>query len=123
MALHTGVVEAREGDYFGQPLNRVARLLAAGHGGQVLLSDPTYALIRDNPPTGVILRDLGEHRLKDLIRPEHVFQVEVIGLPTGFPPLRSLDNRPNNLPRQATALIGREKEVREVVSIVRKPDV
>src|SRR5207302_1925325 len=93
MALHTGVTEERDGDYFGQPVNRVARLLSAGHGGQVLLSNPTYDLLRDTLPPGVALRDLGDHRLKDLIRPEHVFQLVAPDLPSEFQPLKTLDNR------------------------------
>ncbi|MDQ5853439.1 MAG: adenylate/guanylate cyclase domain-containing protein, partial [Chloroflexota bacterium] len=72
MALHTGTAEVRDGDYFGPPLNRVARLLSAGHGGQILLSAVTHELVRDQLPLGVALRDLGEHRLKDLIRREQV---------------------------------------------------
>ena len=74
MALHTGEAEERDGDYFGPPVNRVARLLSAGHGGQVLLSAATQELVRDQRPEGVELRDLGEHRLKDLFRPERIFQ-------------------------------------------------
>src|SRR5205085_5792091 len=87
MALHTGVTEERDGDYFGQPVNRVARLLSAGHGGQTLLSQPTYDLVRDALPPQVQLLDMGEHRLKDLTRPEHIFQLVVPGLPADFPPL------------------------------------
>ena len=75
MALHTGVAEVRHHDYFGQAVNRVARLLAAGHGGQTLLSRTTYELVRDALPEGVRLQDLGQHRLKDLQRPEQVFQL------------------------------------------------
>ena len=75
MALHTGAAEERDGDYFGPPVNRVARLLSAAHGGQVLLSLPTQELVRDQLPAGTSLRDLGEHRLKDLFRPERVFQL------------------------------------------------
>src|SRR5207248_1862846 len=74
MALHTGLAEARDGDYFGPPLNRTARLLAAGHGGQMLLTGATCELVRDHLPADVTLRDLGEHRLKDLVRPERIFQ-------------------------------------------------
>ena len=101
MALHTGAAEQRDGDYFGPPLNRVARLLAAGHGGQTLLSLPTRALAGDQLPAGVELRDLGEHRLKDLQQPEHIFQVVAPDLLADFPPLKTLDLRPNNLPRSA----------------------
>src|SRR5262249_26866348 len=108
MALHTGAAEERDGDYYGPTLNRAARLMSAGHGGQVLISQATYELIRDQPPEGASLRDLGEHRLKDLARPEHVFQLSSLALPSAFPPLRSLDSLPNNLPRQLTSFVGRE---------------
>src|SRR5919112_1913823 len=108
MALHTGAAEERDGDYFGPPLNRVARFLSAGHGGQVLLSLPTQELVRDQLPAGTSLRDLGEVRLKDLFRPERVFQLVLPDLPSEFPPLRTLDAYRNNLPLQRTPLIGRE---------------
>jgi predicted ATPase/class 3 adenylate cyclase len=114
IALHTGAAEEREGDYVGPPLNRVARLLAVGYGGQVLLSQPTYELVRDALPDGTSLRDLGEHRLKDLVRPEHIFQLVSPDLPADFPPLHSLDVLPNNLPRQLTSFIGREREMAQV---------
>ena len=87
MALHTGQAEAQAGDYLGGPLNRVARLLALGHGGQVLLSGPTADLVQDYLPPGASLRDLGTHRLKDVQRPEHVFQLVVPDLPWEYPPL------------------------------------
>ena len=76
MALHTGAVETRDGDYFGPVLNRVARLLVTGHGGQTLLSQTTYDLIRDSLPDAVSMRDLGAHQLKDLARPEQVYQLQ-----------------------------------------------
>ena len=123
MALHTGAAEQREGDYFGPPLNRIARLLAAGHGGQILLSMATHGLIRDQRPPGVELRDLGEHRLKDLTMPEHIFQVVAPTLPSGFPPLKTLDVRPSNLPMQRSPLIGREREVAAVAALLRRDDV
>ena len=85
MALHTGAAEERDGDYFGPPVNRVARLLSAAHGGQVLLSLPTQELVRDQLPAGTTLRDLGEQRLKDLFRPERVFQ---LSLPNCLPSSR-----------------------------------
>src|SRR5262245_22428096 len=90
MALHTGVADQRDNDYFGPPLNRIARLLAIGHGGQILLSLSTEALVRDLLPAQSSLQDLGEHRLKDLSRPENVFQLLHPDLPVQFPPLRSL---------------------------------
>jgi predicted ATPase/class 3 adenylate cyclase len=116
MVLHTGTAELREGDYFGPPLNRAARLLAIGHGGQVLLSDVAHELTRDALPPSVTLKNLGEHRLRDLGRPETVFQLLHPDLPPDFPPLRSLDNPelPNNLPRQVTSFIGRDAESAQV---------
>jgi len=119
MALHTGAAEERDGDYFGPPLNRVARLMSAAHGAQVLLSLPAQELVRDQLPAGTSLRDLGEHRLKDLFRPERVYQLLAPGLPSEFPPLRTLDTYRNNLPLQPTPLIGREKEVSEVCDLLR----
>jgi predicted ATPase/class 3 adenylate cyclase len=123
MALHTGTAEERGGDYFGPPLNRVARLLSAAHGGQVLLSLPTQELVRDQLPSGVGLQDLGDKRLKDLLRPERVFQLVAPGLPSEFPPLRTLESRPNNLPLQPTPLIGRQREVAEVIDRVQSEEV
>lgn len=114
MALHTGTAEHRDGDYFGQALNRVARILAAAHGGQVLLSLPTQELVRDVLPTGVGLRHLGEHRLRDLARPEHLFQLSAPELEAQFPALRSLESVPNNLPEQLSSFVGREREMAEV---------
>lgn len=119
MGLHTGEAEARADDYFGPALNRAARLMSVGHGGQVLVSASTVALVRDRLPPDVTLLDLGEHRLKDLIRPEHIFQVAHPALLPSFPPLRSLDSYPNNLPIQLTSFVGREQvlaEVRELLA-------
>jgi predicted ATPase/class 3 adenylate cyclase len=123
MALHAGAAEERDGDYFGPPLNRVARLLAAGHGGQVLFSLAAQELVRDHLPSDAALRDVGERRLKDLVRPEHIFQLIVPDLPGDFPPLRTLDTRPNNLPVQATPFIGREREVEAARRRLLQPDV
>src|SRR4051812_16380200 len=123
MALHTGTAEERDGDYYGPPLNRAARLLTTGHGGQVLLSDVTAGLVRDDLRGGVQLLDLGEHRLKDLIRPERVFQVVAPGLREQFPALASLDARPNNLPVHATPLIGHEREVEALHALFARDDV
>jgi predicted ATPase/class 3 adenylate cyclase len=114
MGIHTGSAESRDSDYFGPVLNRVSRLLAAAHGGQVLLTLATEELVRDHLPEGIALRDLGERRLRDLNRPERVFQVVAGDLPSDFPPLRSLEIFPNNLPVQLTSFIGREKEMNEV---------
>ncbi|MDQ5853112.1 MAG: hypothetical protein M3380_13800, partial [Chloroflexota bacterium] len=123
MALHTGTAEQRDGDYFGPPLNRVARLLSAGHGGQILLSDVVRGLVREQLSAGVELRDLSEHRLKDLQQSERIFQVVAPDLPSDFPPLKSLDVRPHNLPVQRTPLIGREGEVAAVVGLLRRSNV
>jgi predicted ATPase/class 3 adenylate cyclase len=119
MGLHTGACEERDNDYFGPAVNRVARLESAAHGGQVLLSGATAELLWQSLPDGVTLRDLGAHRLKDLGRPEQVFQLEADFLPSNFPPLASLDNPdlPNNLPGQLSAFIGRERELAEVRSL------
>jgi predicted ATPase/class 3 adenylate cyclase len=114
MGIHTGSAESRDSDYFGPVLNRVSRLLAAAHGGQVLLTLATEELVRDHLPDCVSLRDLGERRLRDLNRPEHVFQAVAPDLPSEFPPLRSLEIFPNNLPVQLTSFIGREKEMNEI---------
>ncbi len=110
MALHTGAVEVCDGDYVGACLNRVARLLAAGHGGQVLLSGAVQELVRNQLPPGAGLRELGEHRLRDLVEPERVYQVLHPDLPADFPPLRSLDAYPHNLPLQLTSFVGRDQE-------------
>ena len=123
MALHTGTAEERDGDYFGPTVNRVARLLSAGHGGQVLLSLSTQELVRDQLPSETGLRDLGVRRLKDLFGPEHIFQLTAPDLPSSFPPLKTLDVRLNNLPIQPTPLLGREREVAEITDLLRRGDV
>ncbi len=119
MALHTGACEERDNDYFGPAVNRVARLESVAHGGQVLLSGATAELLSEALPAGVTLRDLGAHRLKDLGRPEQVYQLEADFLTADFPPLTSLDNPdlPNNLPGQLSAFIGREQELAEVSAL------
>ena len=119
MALHAGTANVRGGDYFGPSLNRVARLVSAAHGGQILLSVSIYGLLGDRLPERVGLRDLGERRLKDLFRPERIFQLVAPDLPSNFPPLKTLDERLNNLPVQPTPLVGREKEVAEVTTLLR----
>ena len=118
MGLHTGEALPTETGYVGMDVHRAARICAAGHGGQILLSQSTYDLIADEPPEGVGFRDLGEHRLKDLTRSQHVFQVVAPDLSADFPPLRSLDVRPNNLPVQLTSFIGREREIAEVKGLL-----
>ena len=116
MGIHTGEAELRDGDYYGSVLNRAARLMSMAHGGQILISNATSELIRDGLPANVTLRDLGEHRLRDLTRPEHIFQLVHPDLPGEFPPLKTLDAFPNNLPVQLTSFIGREKEIAEIKS-------
>ena len=122
MAIHSGEAEARGGDYFGMALNRVARILAAGHGGQVLLSQAVERLVSERFPEGVALRDLGLRSLKDLTEPERVFQLVMADLPDEFPPLNTLDARPNNLPAQATVVVGRSREIEEVRKLVLRDD-
>jgi predicted ATPase/class 3 adenylate cyclase len=117
MGIHTG--DGRldaDGSYVGADVHRAARVAAAGHGGQVLVSEATSALIGDLP-AGVAVRGLGEHRLKDL-RPERLSQLVIDGLQAEFPPIRSLDRRPNNLPTQLTSFVGREKELGEAARLL-----
>jgi predicted ATPase/class 3 adenylate cyclase len=114
MAIHAGDAELRNDDYFGPSLNRVARVLAIGHGGQVLVSSAAAALVADDLPAGATLLDRGEHHLKDLARPEHVYQLAAPGLITDFPPLRSGAASPTNLPADLTTFIGRGREAAEI---------
>jgi predicted ATPase/class 3 adenylate cyclase len=114
MALHAAPAERREGDYYGPGVNRCARLRAVAHGGQVLLSQATADRVREHLPADVSLRDLGSHRLKDLQRPEHLFQLLHPELPSDFPPLRSLEAFAHNLPAQLTRFVGREQEIAAV---------
>ncbi len=113
MGLHTGTADRRGGDYFGSTLNRAARLMAVAHGGQVACSAATADLARDALAT-VEFQDLGEHRLRDLSRPERVFQVRGSGLRSEFPALASLDAFPGNLPLQVSSFIGRQRELARV---------
>ena len=114
MAIHTGAVERRGDHYFGPPLFRVARLQALGYGEQTLLSGVAARLATDALPTGASLRDLGTHRLKDLGEPERVYQLVHPELRAEFPPLKSLNARPHNLPRQLSSFVGREAELVEL---------
>ena len=113
-SIHTGEAQLELGDYYGSAVNRAARLRAIAHGGQTVISGTTFRLVENELPAGVTLADMGTHRLKDLTRPEHVFQVDVEGLETSFPPLKSLDSVANNLPEQMTELIGRGAELTEI---------
>jgi predicted ATPase/class 3 adenylate cyclase len=117
MGIHSGQGILADGTYVGNDVNRAARIAAAGHGGQVLVSETTSALLADALPPGTGLRALGEHRLKDL-RPERLWQLVVDGLPAEFPPIRSLDSRPNNLPTQLTSFVGREQELTEAAAVL-----
>lgn len=119
MAVHTGSAESQNGDYIGPTLNRIARILSAGHGGQILLSEATRTLVEGSLPPEASLRDHGQHRLKDLAQPERLFQLVVPGLVDVFPPLRTLDAFPNNLPRQLTSFIGRDREMEDVKRLIR----
>ena len=112
-SVHTGAADLQLGDYYGSAVNRAARLRAIAHGGQTLMSGSTWELVQDQLPSGVTIVDMGPHRLKDLSRPEHVYQLNVEGLDTTFPPLVSLDAVPNNLPVQLTDFIGRQSELAE----------
>lgn len=118
MAIHTGAAEERRQDYFGPTLNRVARLLSAGHGGQVLISAATWlALPRDH---GFDAQDLGDHQLKDLEDREHIFQLVAQGLPSGFPPLRTLSVQPNNLPSSLASFVGRSGELATLARLIQE---
>jgi predicted ATPase/class 3 adenylate cyclase len=114
MGLHAGEAATRSSDYFGPAVNRTARIMAVGHGGQVLLSSAVAALAADRLPEGAGLRELGTHRLKDLGRPERLFQLVHPDLADGFPPLATLDRRPNNLPTQTSTFVGRDAELEEL---------
>src|SRR6202008_1545316 len=114
LGMATGEAELRDGDYFGTVLNRAARVMAAGHGGQILVADSTAGLL-----SGVDLLDLGPRRLRDVAIPIGVFQVRASGLRTEFPPLRALDTTPGNLRPATTSLIGREFEVAEIEAAVK----
>jgi predicted ATPase/class 3 adenylate cyclase len=112
MGIHTGEAEVRGGDYYGGAVNRAARVSAAAHGGQVLVSNATEELARDALQHGDLsLLDLGDHRLRDLARPERLFQLRGPELPTDFPPVRSVDAFPGNLPSQLTSFVGRETAI------------
>ena len=114
MGLATGEAELRDGDYFGAVLNRAARVMAAGHGGQILLAESTASLL-----SGVELFDLGPRRLRDVPVPVGVFQVRAAGLRAEFPALRALDTTPGNLRAATTSLIGRESEVTDIEAAIK----
>jgi predicted ATPase/class 3 adenylate cyclase len=118
MGLHTGEAVLGGDDYVGIDVHRAARITAAAHGGQVLVSEATRSLVEGSLPDGVSLRDLGVHRLKDLDRPEGLHQLVVEGLLADFPPLRTIDGRPTNLPPQLTSFVGRSEEIAEVQDLL-----
>jgi predicted ATPase/class 3 adenylate cyclase/DNA-binding CsgD family transcriptional regulator len=121
IALHTAQTQLPdEGDSFGQGLNRCARLRAIAHGGQVVVSATTHDLVLDRLPDGAVLAALGTHRLQDLGRPEHVFELRHPDLPGDFPRLRSLDAFPNNLPSELTSFVGRRRELTQVGELLRR---
>ncbi|MDX1469398.1 MAG: adenylate/guanylate cyclase domain-containing protein [Acidimicrobiia bacterium] len=119
-SIHTGAAELQLGDYYGSTVNRAARLRSIAHGGQTVMSSSTWELVRDRIPDGVAIEDMGEHSLKDLTRPEHVYQVYPQGVEPVFPPLTSLGSIPNNLPRQLTELVGRQAELQEALRLLKE---
>jgi predicted ATPase/class 3 adenylate cyclase len=120
MGMHTGTPNVHDGDYWGMDVHRAARIAAAAHGGQVVLSGATADLVRHELPDGVALADLGMHHLKDLPAPEHIYQLDVAGLETRFAPLKTVGST-SNLPHPVTTLLGRERDVSEVSTLVHTP--
>ncbi|MGH8958235.1 MAG: ATP-binding protein [Acidimicrobiia bacterium] len=120
MGMHTGLGRLGGDNYVGLDVHRAARISAAGNGGQVLISEATKAQVEHNLPDRVSLRDLGRHRLKDIEHPEHLYDLVIGGLPAEFPPIRTLDARPTNLPSQRTSFVGRDRAVAEVTSLLAK---
>jgi predicted ATPase/class 3 adenylate cyclase len=122
MGIHTGEASEASTGMVGYEVHRAARIAAVGYGGQVLVSSSTMSLVQDSLPPGVALLDLGPHRLKDLGRPEVIFQLTADDLTEEFPPLRSLDNpqMPSNLPVQLTSFVGRDAEVRDIAAALRE---
>ncbi|MGH2696497.1 MAG: adenylate/guanylate cyclase domain-containing protein, partial [Actinomycetota bacterium] len=118
MGLHTGQGRLGETDYVGIDVHRAARVAAAAHGGQILLSETTKSLVDRDLPDGAAVRDLGLHRLKDIDHAEHLFDVVIEGHPSEFPPPVTLDARPNNLPRRLTSFVGRRQEIRTTAQLL-----
>ncbi|MCA1678995.1 MAG: adenylate/guanylate cyclase domain-containing protein, partial [Actinobacteria bacterium] len=123
IGIHTGEPTATGEGYVGIDVHRAARVMSAGHGGQVLLTQSTRDLLPEKLSDAVSLRDLGEHRLKDLTHPQRIYQLAIPGLENDFPALKTLEARPTNLPIQPTPLIGREQQVTEAVSLVRREGI
>jgi predicted ATPase/class 3 adenylate cyclase/DNA-binding XRE family transcriptional regulator len=120
MGLHTGEPQVTVNGYVGMDVHRAARICAVAYGGQVLLSNETRVLVEGGLPQGLSLRDLGEHQLKDLPRPEHLFQLVIADLPSDFPPLKSMEARLSNLPVQLTTFVGREREMANITRLLGK---
>src|SRR5688500_2912412 len=118
MGLHTGEALTSRSAYFGMDVHRAARIASAGHGGQVILSQTTRDLVVQDLPDNASLSDLGEHWLKDLAQPEHLYQLKVGGRTQAFPPLKSLVTLPNNLPRHLSSFIGRRSDVGDVRQLI-----
>jgi predicted ATPase/class 3 adenylate cyclase len=123
MGVHVGEAQRRGGDFYGPPVNRTARIMAAGHGGQVLLSELAAQLTRQRLPEDAGLRDLGDHRLKDLFQPERLYQLVHPRLAADFPPLATLEHRPNNLPTQTSEFLGREAQLGAIRDLLDAPGV
>ena len=123
IGLHTGEPSLDLEGYVGLDVHHAARIMSAAHGGQVLISEATRKLVEHKLPDGVSLRDLGEHHLKDIAHPSHLFQLVIADLPADFPPLKTLDTRFNNLPTSLTPLIGREQEVAAVCAQLQRPEI
>jgi len=116
MGIHTGEAELRDGDYFGGTLNRGARIMSAGHGGQILISEATLQLAKERLPKDVVTLDLGDHQLKGLTQPEKIIQISLPGLQQQFPPLKTQSHAKTNLPTELTTFVGRERELAEAAS-------
>ena len=120
VGLHTGEATLVGNEYLGLDVHRAARVASAAHGGQVLISETTHSLVEHALPGGLTIKDLGVHRLKDLARPERLFQLNIEGLPAEFPSLRTLEATANNLPTQLTSFIGRDDQVREAKQLLER---
>jgi predicted ATPase/class 3 adenylate cyclase len=120
IGMHTGEAPLVGEEYIGLDVHHAARVAASAHGGEVVISESTRGLVEDSLPAGLSVRDLGVHRLKDLSRPERLFQLVIDGAPNDFPPLRTLESTPNNLPTQPTSFIGRERDVEEASKLVQR---
>ncbi|HKC18268.1 MAG TPA: adenylate/guanylate cyclase domain-containing protein [Candidatus Dormibacteraeota bacterium] len=123
IGMHTGEAPLVGDEYIGLDVHHAARVAASAHGGQVVISEATRALVVESLPAGLTVRDLGMHRLKDLSRPERLFQLVIEGAPDEFPPLRTLESTPNNLPTQLTSFVGRERDVEEARRLLQRTRV